>query len=207
MDCTGVRSEPGFDGQHLNDAQWSFELRGAFTGLYSTSGPYFTEWIFICFHRHKSNVTCTVLRNTGWTMRLEDIQVFFWWGVMTTKFLPQVWKQHDRSCSPQWLDIPHSNTSCCAGTESNIYRKITSKLCCKMKKLFALCLVKRHMTKEKKCDMISCIRHTSWIFHSSVIGPIFLSHGRRDTLGLAAEPDTTQPEPTMTTGQVPVFFF
>lgn len=30
MDCAGVRAGPGFDGQHLNDAQWSFELRGAF---------------------------------------------------------------------------------------------------------------------------------------------------------------------------------
>lgn len=93
-------------------------------------------------------------------------------GFMTTKFLPQVWKQNDKSCSPQRLDISHSNAAAvtsCAGMKSNIYPKITSKPCCKTKKLFTFSLVKRHMTKEKRCDMISCMRHTSWIFYSSVV--------------------------------------
>lgn len=34
---SGVGAGPGFEGQHLNDAQWSSEVKGASTGLSSTS--------------------------------------------------------------------------------------------------------------------------------------------------------------------------
>lgn len=34
---SGVGAGPGFEGQHLNDAQWSSEVEGASTGLSSTS--------------------------------------------------------------------------------------------------------------------------------------------------------------------------
>lgn len=74
MDCTGVSAVPEFDRQHLNDAQWSFELRSAFTGLYSTSGPCFTESssVFIGI-RVMSHVLCSEIL---WgTMRSEDVRV------------------------------------------------------------------------------------------------------------------------------------